>query len=96
VTSQGSHYISSQGICVEIPDSPQQLSTFKWKADKAELQTLSTDKQHLMNQLKNCVTREKFSNTEKVSAPSSVTDITFLKALVLMILDITARLNTQV
>jgi len=44
-----------------------------------------------MNQLKNCVTREKSSNAEKVSAPQPVIDITFLKALVLMILD-TARL----
>jgi len=92
----GPHYISSQGICVEISDSPQQFSTLKQKANKAELQTLSTDKQHLMNQLKNCVTREKSSNAEKVSASQSVTDITFLKALVLMILNITARLNTQV
>jgi len=40
------------------------------------------------------VTREKFSNAEKVSASSSVTDITFLKALVLMILNTTARLST--
>jgi hypothetical protein len=40
-----------------------------------------------MNQLKNCVTREKSSNAEKVSAPQSVTDIIFLKALVLMILE---------
>ncbi len=69
---------------------------FKQKADEAELQTLSTDKQCLMNQLKNCATREKFSNVEKVSAPQPVTDIIFLKALVLMILDITARLITQV
>ena len=93
---QGPHYISSRGIHVEIPDSSQQLSTPKQKADEAELQTPSTDKQHLMNQLKNCVTREKSPNAEKVSAPPSVTDITFLKALVLMILDITARLSTQV
>jgi len=42
------------------------------------------------------VTREKSSNAKKVFAPPSVTDIIFLKALVLMILDITARLNTQV
>jgi len=93
---QGPHYISSQGIHVEIPDSSQQLSTFKQKADEAELQTSSTDKQHLMNQLKNCVTREKFSNVEKVFASQSVINITFLKALVLMILNITARLTTQV
>jgi len=33
---------------------------------------------------------------KKVSASSSVIDITFLKALVSMILDTTARLNTQV
>ena len=57
---------------------------------------MSTDKQHLMNQLKNHVTRKKFSNVKKVSAPQSVINIIFLKALVLMILDITARLNTQV
>ena len=69
---------------------------FKQKADKAELQTLLTDKQRLMNQLKNCVTKEKFSNAEKVSASQPVINITFLKALVLMILNITARLNTQV
>ncbi len=49
-----------------------------------------------MNQLKNHVTRKKFSNVKKVSAPQSVINIIFLKALVLMILDITARLNTQV
>ncbi len=49
-----------------------------------------------MNQLKNCMTREKFSNAEKVSASQSVINITFLKALVLMILNITARLNTWV
>jgi len=66
----------------------------KQKTDKAELQTSSTDKQHLMNLLKNCVTREKSSNAKKVSAPQSVTDIIFFKALVLMILNITARLNT--
>jgi hypothetical protein len=93
---QGPHYISSQGIHVEISDSSQQLSTFKQKADEAELQTLSTDKQRLMNQLKNCATREKSSNAEKVSAPQSVINIIFLKALVLMILDITARLSTWV
>jgi len=93
---QGPHYISSQGICVEISDSPQQLSTLKQKADEAELQTLSTDKQRLMNQLKNCVTREKFSNVKKVSVPQSVINIIFLKALVLMILDTTARLIMQV
>ncbi len=69
---------------------------FKQKADEAELQTPPTDKQRLMNQLKNCVTREKSSNVEKVSASQSVTDIIFLKALMLMILDITARLITQV
>jgi len=91
---QGPHYISSQDICVEISDSSQQLSMLKQKADKAELQTSSTDKQCLMNQLKNHVTREKFSNAEKVSAPQSVINIIFLKALVLMILDNTARLNT--
>jgi len=93
---QGPHYILPQGICVEIPDSSQQLSTPKQKVNEAELQTLSTDKQHLINQLKNCVTREKSSNAKKVSAPSSVTNITFLKALVLMILDITARLSMWV
>jgi len=49
-----------------------------------------------MNQLKNCATREKFSNAEKVSASQSVIDITFLKALVLMILNTTARLSTWV
>jgi len=49
-----------------------------------------------MNQLKNCVTREKSSNVKKVSASQSVIDIIFLKALVLMILNITARLNTWV
>jgi len=92
----GPHYIPSWGICVEISDSSQQLSTLKQKADEAELQTSPTDKQHLMNQLKNCATREKFSNAEKISASQSVTDIIFLKALVLMILDITARLITQV
>ena len=69
---------------------------FKQKADKAELQTPPTDKQHLMNQLKNHVTRKKSSNAEKVSAPQPVIDIIFLKALVLMILNITARLNTWV
>jgi len=47
-----------------------------------------------MNQLKNCVTREKSSNVEKVSASQSVIDIIFLKALVPMILNITARLIT--
>ena len=47
-----------------------------------------------MNQLKNHATREKSSNAEKVSASQSVTDIMFLKALVPMILDITARLIT--
>ena len=94
--SQGPHYISSQDICIEVSDSSQQLSTLKQKVNEAELQTLSTDKQHLMNQLKNHVTREKSSNVKKVSAPQSVINIIFLKALVLMILDITARLNTQV
>jgi len=94
--SQGPHYISSQDIHVEISDSSQQLSTFKQKVNEAELQTLSTDKQHLINQLKNHVTREKSSNVKKVSAPQSVINIIFLKALVLMILNITARLNTQV
>jgi len=49
-----------------------------------------------MNQLKNCATREKSSNVKKVSASSSVINIIFLKALVLMILDTTARLSTQV
>jgi len=49
-----------------------------------------------MNQLKNCVTREKSSNVEKVSASQSVIDIIFLKALVPMILNITARLITWV
>jgi len=93
---QGSHYISSQDIHVEISDSSQQLSMFKQKADEAELQTLLTDKQRLMNQLKNCVTKEKFSNAEKVSASQSVINIIFLKALVLMILDTTARLIMQV
>ena len=93
---QEPHYISSQGICVEILNSSQQLSTLKQKADEAELQTLSTDKQRLITQLKNCVTREKSSNVKKVSASQPVTDIIFLKALVLMILDITARLSTQV
>jgi hypothetical protein len=62
---QGPHYISSQDIHVEISDSSQQLSTLKQKADEAELQTLSTDKQRLMNQLKNCVTREKSSNAKR-------------------------------
>jgi len=94
--SWGPHYIPSQDIHVEIFDSSQQLSTLKQKANEAELQTLSTDKQCLVNQLKNCVTREKSSNTEKVSAPQPVTDIIFLKALVLMILNITARLITWV
>jgi len=93
---QGPHYIPPRGIRVEIPDPPQQLSTFKQKADEAELQTPPTDKQRLMNQLKNCATREKSSNAEKVSAPPSVINITFLKALVLMILDTTARLSTWV
>jgi len=93
---QGSHYISPQDIHVEISDSSQQLSMFKQKADEAELQTLLTDKQRLMNQLKNCVTKEKFSNAEKVSASQSVINIIFLKALVLMILDTTARLIMQV
>ena len=93
---KGPHYISSQDIHVEISDLSQQFSTFKQKADEAELQTPSTDKQCLMNQLKNCVTREKFSNAEKVSASQSVIDIIFLKALVSMILDITARLIMQV
>jgi len=93
---QEPHYISPQGICVEISDSSQLLSTLKQKADEAELQTSSTDKQCFMNQLKNCVTREKSSNVKKVSASQPVTDIIFLKALVLMILDITARLITQV
>ncbi len=93
---QGPHYISSWDIHVEISDSSQQLSMLKQKTDKAELQTSSTDKQHLMNLLKNCVTREKSSNAKKVSAPQSVTDIIFFKALVLMILNITARLNTWV
>jgi len=72
---QGPHYISSQGICVEISDSSQQLSTFKQKADETELQTLSTDKQCLMNQLKNHATREKSSNAKKVSVPQSVINI---------------------
>jgi len=49
-----------------------------------------------MNQLKNCATREKFSNVEKVSASQPVINIIFLKALVSMILDITARLSTWV
>jgi len=93
---QGPHYIPPQGICVEISDSSQQLSMLKQKADEAELQTSSTDKQCLMNQLKNCVTREKSSNVKKVSTPPPVTDIIFLKALVSMILDTTARLSTQV
>ena len=92
--SQGPHYISPQGICVEIPDSSQQLSTLKQKVNEAELQTPSTDKQCLMNQLKNCATREKSSNVKKVSAPQPVTDIIFLKALAPMILNITARLIT--
>jgi len=94
IFTQGPHYISLQDICLEISDSSQQLSTFKQKVDEAELQTSLTDKQCLINQLKNHVTREKFSNVKKVSALQSVMNITFLKALVSMILDITARLNT--
>jgi len=35
--SWGPHYIPPQGICVEISDSPQQLSTSKQKVDEAEL-----------------------------------------------------------
>jgi len=93
---RGPHYIPPRGIRVEIPDPSQQLSTPKRKADEAELQTPPTDKQRLMNQLKNRATREKSPNAEKVSAPPSVIDITFLKALVPMILDITARLSTWV
>jgi len=38
---RGPHYISPRGIRVEIPDSSQQFSTLKQKADKAELQTPS-------------------------------------------------------